>query len=138
MGRAARVLRRRQRDGRRRRGGLDTPRGLRSVRERVSGDSKPHWRLQSTHAGTDGTRAVDQLNLLQRLVQHSKRHGLAMAPADVDPGFVLIVLGPLGEIGFRTRRDLRGFVRRITIRTRVLFEGELPEVKVRVAYGAEL
>jgi hypothetical protein len=61
-----------------------------------------------------------------------------MAPADVDPGFVLIVLGPLGEIGFRTRRDLRGFVRRITIRTRVLFEGELPEVKVRVAYGAEL
>jgi hypothetical protein len=61
-----------------------------------------------------------------------------MAPADVDLGFVRIVLGPLGEVGFRTRRDLRGIVWWITIGARVLLEGELPEVKVGVAYRAEL
>lgn len=61
-----------------------------------------------------------------------------MAPADVDLGFVRIVLGPLGEVGFRTRRDLRGIVWWITIGARVLLEGKLPEVKVRVAYRAEL
>jgi hypothetical protein len=51
-----------------------------------------------THPETDGTPAVHQADVFQRLSEHDEGDGLAVARTDVRLSLIVVVLSALGEV----------------------------------------